>query len=101
MKNKTGVPIQTLNQPDYWIDEINGMLYDAILVYMKEKNFNKTQLAVDLEISKKQASQLLNGEGNDFSLEKILDISLTIGKFPVFQLEDKEEYLREKKGQKK
>ncbi len=98
MKKKTGVSEKLLNEPSYWIEEINGMLYDAILVYMQEKKFNKTQLAVDLEITKKQASQLLNGEGNDFSLEKILEISLTIGKFPVFNLEDKKEYLSKKKG---
>jgi transcriptional regulator with XRE-family HTH domain len=97
MKNKTGLSAKLLNEPSYWIEEINGMLYDAILVYMQEKKFNKTQLAVDLGISKKQASQLLNGEGNDFSLEKILEISLTVGKFPVFTLEDKEEYLNKKK----
>jgi transcriptional regulator with XRE-family HTH domain len=97
MKNKKGIQENLLNEPSYWVEEINGMLYDAILDYMEKNKLNKTQLAVYLEISKKELSQLVNGEGNDFSLEKVLEVSLALGKFPVFSLENKKEYLNKKK----
>ncbi|AFM02622.1 Helix-turn-helix protein [Bernardetia litoralis DSM 6794] len=98
MKKKTGVSVKLLNEPSYWVEEINGMLYDAILDYMEKNKLNRTQLAVYLEISKKELSQLLTDGDNNFSVEKILEISLALGKFPVFSLEDKKEYLREKKS---
>ena len=59
---------------------------------------NRTQLAEHLGISKGRVSQFLNEGDINFSLEKIIEISLKIGKFPVFNFEDKEEYLSEKKS---
>ncbi len=78
-----------LDQPSYWVEAINGSLYNAILDYMETNNLNRTQLATILGISKGRVSQILN-EGNiNFSIEKIIEISLKIGKYPVFELEDK------------
>jgi transcriptional regulator with XRE-family HTH domain len=98
MKKKTGVPAKLLNEPSYWVEEINGMLYDATLDYMEKNKLNRTQLAVYLEISKKELSQLLTDGDNSFSVEKVLEISLALGKFPIFNLKDKKEYLRENKS---
>lgn len=77
-----------LNQPSYWIEGINGVLYHAIVEFMEKNNFNRTQLAQVLGISKGRVSQILNDGQINFSIEKIVEISIKIGKYPVFQLED-------------
>ena len=96
MKNKTDLQEKILNQPSYWVEGINGILYDAILTYMEENNLNQTKLAEHLGISKGRVSQILNEGDINFSLEKIIEIALKIGKFPVFNFEDKEEYMNKK-----
>jgi transcriptional regulator with XRE-family HTH domain len=96
MKNKTAIQEKILNQPSYWVEGVNGILYDIILTYMEENNMNRTQLAEHLGISKGRVSQILNEGDINFSLEKIIEISLKIGKFPVFNFEDKQEYLNKK-----
>ncbi len=89
MKNKLAIQEKILNQPSYWTEGINGILYDAILTYKQENNLNQTQLAKHLSISKGRVSQILNEGAVSFSLEKIIKISLKIGKFPVFNFENK------------
>lgn len=83
-----------LNQPSYWIEGINGVLYNAIIEFMEKNNFNRTQLAQNLGISKGRVSQILNDGEINFSIEKIVEISIKIGKYPVFELEDSKVYLK-------
>ncbi|KZE83344.1 hypothetical protein AV926_04700 [Myroides marinus] len=82
-----------LNQPSYWIEGINGVLYNAIIEFMEKNKFNRTQLAQNLGISKGRVSQILNNGEINFSIEKIVEISIKIGKYPVFELEDSQIYL--------
>lgn len=82
-----------LNQPAYWVEAINGTLYNAIVEYMKKNNLNRTQLAQFLGISKGRVSQILNDGRINFSIEKIVEIALKIGKFPAFELDDSASYL--------
>lgn len=79
-----------LNQPSYWIEGINGVLYNAIIEFMEKNNFNRTQLAQNLGISKGRVSQILNDGEINFSIEKIVEISIKVGKYPVFELEESE-----------
>lgn len=83
-----------LNQPSYWIEGINGVLYNAIIEFMEKNNFNRTQLAQNLGISKGRVSQILNDGEINFSIEKIVEISIKVGKYPVFELEDSNVYLK-------
>lgn len=79
-----------LNQPAYWVEGLNGYLFDAILCYMEKNNMNRTSLAAHLGISKGRVSQILN-EGNiNFSIEKIIEIAIKVDKFPVFEFTDKD-----------
>lgn len=80
-------------QPSYWVEGINGILYNAIVTYMEEKQINQTQLAEVLGVSLGRVSQILNEGDINFSIEKIVEIALKIGKFPVFELEDSIAYL--------
>jgi transcriptional regulator with XRE-family HTH domain len=87
-----------LNQPSYWVEAINGVLYNAIVDYMKKNDLNRTQLAEVLGISKGRVSQILNDGEINFSIEKIVEISLKVGKFPSFELEDSVAYINKLKA---
>lgn len=92
---KAKVKEKILNQPLYWVESVNGFLYDAIVSYMETHNLNRVRLAEHLGISKGRVSQILNDGEINFSLEKIIEIALKVGKFPVFEFQDKHAYLQE------
>jgi len=92
MKNK--IQEKILNQASYWVEGINGSLYDTIIKYMETNNLNRTMLANHLGISKGRVSQILNNGEINFSLEKIIEIALKVDKFPLFDFIDKQQYLQ-------
>lgn len=81
-----------MDQPAYWVEAFNGELYDAIAKYMNENNINRKQLSEKLGISKGRVSQILNGNIN-FSIEKFVEISLKIDKYPCLELKSKSKYM--------
>ncbi|MFK8013287.1 MAG: XRE family transcriptional regulator [Marinicellaceae bacterium] len=98
MKNSSN-RAKILNQPAYWVENINAFLYDAILGYMEDNNLNQKQLAKHLGISAGRVSQILNDGEINFSIEKIVEIALKVGKFPNFKFEDKAGYLAKEEAQ--
>lgn len=56
MKNKTVIQEKILNQPSYWIERINAILYNAILNYMETNNLNRNELEEHLEVSREELS---------------------------------------------
>lgn len=84
-----------ISQPSYWVEQINGELYDSIMNYMEVHKMKQKDLAKYLGISKGRMSQIINDGDINFSLEKIIQISLKIGKIPSFRFEDKEEFLEQ------
>jgi predicted XRE-type DNA-binding protein len=82
-----------ISQPGYWVEQINGILYDAIMDYMETHNMKRKDLAKHLGISKGRVSQIINDGEINFRLEKIIEISLKLGMVPHFNLEDKNEFL--------
>lgn len=78
-----------LEQPSYWVESINGILYDAIIQYKEDQKFNRTQLADDLGISKGRISQILNDGETNFTIEKFCEIALKVGVFPDVKLTPK------------
>lgn len=94
MKTTNDIHEKILNQPSYWVEGVNGFLYDAVVSYMEANNLNRTKLADHLGISKGRVSQILNDGEINFSLEKIIQIALKVGKFPVFEFQDKQAYLQ-------
>ncbi len=93
MRNRDRIREKILNQPSYWVEGINSLLYNAILEYMEENDINRTELATRLGISKGRVSQILNDGEINFSIEKIVQIALKINKFPIFELKDKDSYM--------
>lgn len=93
MKPANNIREKILNQSSYWVEGVNGSLYNAVLSYMEANNLNRTQLACLLGISKGRVSQILNDGEINFSLQKIIEIALKVGKYPVFEFQDKEAFL--------
>jgi transcriptional regulator with XRE-family HTH domain len=85
-----------LNQPSYWVEAINGILYHAIIQYMEKNKLKQKDLAALLEISPGRVSQILNSGDINFSLEKIIHIALKINMFPSFELIEKKDYTPDK-----
>ncbi len=84
---------ELLKSPEYWTSSIQMELYSQIDDFMKEKNFNKTQLAEYLGCSKGYITQLLSGEF-DHKLSKLIKLSLAIWKIPEFNFTDIDEYIQ-------
>lgn len=82
-----------LNQSSYWLEKINGLLYNSILEYMEAKDLNRTRLADHLGISKGRVSQILNDGEINFSTEKLIEIALKVDKFPILEFKDKNIYI--------
>lgn len=82
-----------ISQPGYWVEQINGVLYDAIIDFMETHNMKRKDLAKHLGISKGRVSQIINDGEINFRLEKIIEISLKLGMVPHFELEDKTVFL--------
>lgn len=84
---------ELLKSPEYWTASIQMELYRQIEAFMKENNFNKTQLAEYLGCSKGYITQLLSGDF-DHKLSKFIQLSLSIGKIPEFCFTDIDEYIQ-------
>lgn len=84
-----------LSKPSYWIEGVNGDLYNAIMEYMEENNLTKTETAKVLGISKGRLSQILNCGNSNFTIKKLIEISIKVGKYPVFELNDKKSYINQ------
>lgn len=97
MNKKQSNREKILDRPSYWIEGVNGMLYDNLVEFMEMNKMNNTDLAQFLGISKGRVSQILNDGEINFSIEKLFEIVLKIGKYPVLELKDKQDYLKIKK----
>jgi transcriptional regulator with XRE-family HTH domain len=97
MKKANDMKEKIINQPSYWIEGINGYLYDAIVSYMEEHNMTRKDLADYLGISAGRVSQILNNGEINFSIQKLIEIALKIDKVPLFELQDKATFLRKNK----
>lgn len=88
---------KVLEHPAYWVEGINSSLYNAIVEYMDDHKLNRTQLAAHLNLSQGRISQILNDGDINFSIEKLVEICLKIGKFPKLEFIDKEEFSKNPK----
>lgn len=87
---------ELLKNKGYWTAKLQTELFREINEFMQERGMNKTQLAAYLGCSKGYVSQLLNGDF-DHKLSKLVELSLAIGKVPLLEYEDMEQYINEDK----
>src|SRR5690554_690502 len=97
MKNKIGYREEILNNSAYWVEGINGLLYDAIVTYMEKHDMKQKDLAKHLGVSTGRVSQILNDGEINFSLDKIIEIALKVDRFPNFLFEDKILFLKKER----
>lgn len=83
-----------ISQPSYWVEDLNGKIYDAIVRYMEKHHFKQKDMAKHLGISAGRMSQILNSGDINFSYDKIVSILLKLDLIPHFELESKAELLK-------
>lgn len=84
---------ELLNMPEYWVAQIQTEIYRCADRYMEEHHMNRTQFAEYLGVSKGYVTQLLSGDYN-YSLEKLVELSLKIGYVPQVNFEEIEKTLQ-------
>ena len=75
---------ELFQQPEYWIEEIQNELYGQVTDFMKTNSLNQNELAEKWGVSKGYISQILKGDCN-FTLKKMVELSLAMGKAPILQ----------------
>jgi transcriptional regulator with XRE-family HTH domain len=80
---------------EYWLEEIQNEIFRNVHAYMESENLNQSQLAARLGVSKGYISQILNGHFN-FSLKKLIQLSLALGLAPQLQFVPISEIARNK-----
>lgn len=69
---------------EYWVDELQNEIYRQVTDYMQKYNLNQNELADKWGVSKGYVSQILKGSCN-FSLKKLVELSLALERAPVLQ----------------
>ncbi len=99
MSNKQTRRERILDHPSYWVEAVNGHLYNALVKFMDENDMNQTALAKHLDISTGRVSQILNGVNTNFSIEKLFETTLKLGMYPVVDFEEKNVFLEKERKQ--
>lgn len=73
---------ELVNKPEYWLENIQNEIFRQVTAYLKDNNLTQTQFAKQLGVSKGYVSQIMKGEFN-YTLKKLIELSLAIGKAPV------------------
>ncbi len=71
-------------QPEYWVEEIQNELYRQVTEFMNANSLNQNELAEKWGVSKGYISQILKGNSN-FTIKKLVELSLAMGKAPILQ----------------
>lgn len=73
---------ELLKTEEYWLERIQNEIFRQVEAYLKENQLTQTQFAEQLGVSKGYVSQLMKGEFN-YTLKKLIELSLAVGKAPV------------------
>jgi predicted XRE-type DNA-binding protein len=91
---------ELFEHPNYLLRTYQLEIYRQLSLYMQENNLRNKDIADKLKVSTSYVSQVLNGDFN-FTLKKLIELGLMIGKVPYFEFIEPKEYLRrEKEGTK-
>ena len=85
-----------LKSPEYWFEFAQNELYRQVVEYKEVKRINQTELAEELGVTKGYVSQILKGEFN-YTLKKLIEISLAVGKVPQIEYKPIEDIIQEDK----
>nr|WP_295932581.1 helix-turn-helix transcriptional regulator [uncultured Dyadobacter sp.] len=83
----------------YWLTKVQIQVFNLLNTYMEENNLTQKQVAEKLNVSPSYVSQILNGNFN-FTISKLIELALLVGKAPIIQFETIEEILKAETAQK-
>jgi transcriptional regulator with XRE-family HTH domain len=85
---------ELLRTEEFWFETLQNEIYRMVAEYIEKEGMNQTQLAEKLGVTKGYISQILNGNFN-YTLKKMIELSLALGKAPVFEFRNLNEYIKE------
>jgi transcriptional regulator with XRE-family HTH domain len=80
------------------MEDVQNEIFRQVYFYMNKESLNQTQLAKRLNVSKGYISQILNGNFN-FSLKKLIELSLKLNVAPIINYESIDQYLKRKEDE--
>jgi len=85
---------ELFESPEYWFETLQNELYRQVSGYIESEKMTQTQLAEKLGVSKGYISQIMNGNFN-YTLKKLIELSLAIGKAPVIEFKEISEIIKQ------
>jgi len=87
---------ELLESPDYLFTKYQNEIFRQLHGYMRDNQLTQKDVAKKLGVSNAYISQVLNGNFN-FTLKKLIELGLVIGKVPKIEFVDKDEFAASKK----
>ena len=75
---------ELLEYPDYLLTKYQNEIYRQLTNYIEKNKLSQQDVANKMGVSNAYVSQILNGNFN-FTLKKLIELSLFIGKVPDFE----------------
>ncbi len=85
---------ELLKTQEYWFETLQNDIYRIVAEYLENEKINQSQLAEKLGVSRGYISQIMNGNFN-FTLKKLIELSLAVGKAPVLEFKPIESHIAE------
>ena len=86
-----------LKHPNYLMSKYQAEIYRQLTAFMSENNLSQKQIAERLGVSTSYVNQILKGNFN-YTLKKLVEISLMMGKVPAIEFVSFGEYWNLQKG---
>lgn len=83
---------EIIKSSDYWLEKFQNEIFRMLSTFMNEERKSQSDVAKDLKVSKSYISQILNGNFN-FTLKKLIEISLYVGKVPTIEFVSISKYI--------
>ena len=90
---------ELLKTPDYLLTKYQNEIFRQLHEYMAANKLSQKDMAKKLGVSNAYISQVLNGNFN-FTIRKLIELGLAIGKVPRIEFVDKSEFKSSKKEKK-
>ena len=87
---------ELLKRPNYLLTKYQNEIYRQLVDYIQSNNLTQKDVAKRLGVSSAYISQILNGNFN-FTLKKLIEIGLMVGKVPAVEFVDFNEFWRREK----
>jgi predicted XRE-type DNA-binding protein len=87
---------ELLKRPNYLLTKYQNEIYRQLVEYIQSNNLTQKDVAERLGVSSAYVSQVLNGNFN-FTLKKLIEIGLMVGKIPAIEFVDFNEFWRREK----